>query len=429
MAAIDYPGRFRTAHEVTTDVDISSDEFWNKSFSERDESFSRLREEAPVSWHPPRHAPEVPEQFQDAGFWAITKNEDVTAISQDHETYSSDLRRGGQGFRAIDWTRPRASTFLSMDPPDHTQYRKIMSAAFTPKAVAQLSEKINERAEQIVDRVQGIGDFDFVTELSARLPMLTVADLVGVPESQVEAFAHAGDAAMGALDPEFMTEGVSHKQFVMQQVGILTSIGVDIVDHRRRHPADDIATALAQFEPDGRPLDADEIGSVMLLLSVAGNDTTKQTTSSTAIAFDRNPDQRAWLMEDFDRRIMKSIDEFVRYSSPVIEFARSATRDVELRGQQISEGDKLVIFYCSGNRDEEVWADADRFDLQRESRGHVGFCGGGVHYCLGNNVAKAQLRALFSQILTRMPDLKIGEPDYLRSDFIHGPKHLPARSH
>ncbi|WP_426323273.1 cytochrome P450 [Microbacterium sp. E-13] len=418
---------FTREHPLTTDEDISSDTFWHQTFEARDETFARLRADAPVSWHGSRHVTDVPEEYQEAGFWALTKKEDITFASQSHHIFSSDQANGGVSFRAIDRSTAAPPTFLTMDPPDHTRYRQIMSAAFTPKAVTRLSEKINERAEQIVSAVEGGGEFDFVKDVAAKLPMLTVADLVGVPESLVHTFAEAGDNFVGAGDPEFGVEGLSRQEFAFQQIQVLTQIGVDLVEYRRSNPGDDIATALANFEPDGKPLSTEDIGSMMLLLSVAGNDTTKQTTSRSVVSLWRNPDQKAWLTEDFDGRIAASIEEFVRHASPVIQFARTAMEDIEIRGQQIERGDKVVLFYCSGNRDEESWPDAHVFDLQRERVPHVGFGGGGVHYCLGNGVAKAQLRALFHQILTRLPDMEVGEPEFLRSDFINGVKHLPVR--
>ncbi len=418
---------FSREHPITTDEDISSDTFWDQPFDVRDETFARLRKTAPVSWHPRRNTPEVAEEYQPAGFWALTKKEDISFASQNHGIFSSDTRNGGISFHAVDPRFETTPTFLTMDPPDHTRYRQIMSAAFTPKAVARLTEKITERAEQIVDAVAGGGEFDFVRDVSAKLPMLTVADLVGVPESLVQTFAHAGDNVVGAADPEFVAELANPQEYILEQTRILTQIGVDIVEHRRTHPASDIATALANFQPDGRPLNEAEIGSMMLLLSVAGNDTTKQTTTRTVVSLWRNPDQRQWLIEDFDGRIAASIEEFVRHASPVLQFARTALQDVEIRGQHIERGDKVLLFYCSGNRDEDSWPDAHRFDIRRRPVSHVGFGGGGVHYCLGNGVAKAQLRALFKQILTRLPDMEVGEPELLRSDFINGVKRLPVR--
>ncbi|QJY48037.1 cytochrome P450 [Pseudonocardia broussonetiae] len=426
MTTTDSPTPFSRPHPVSTSEDLSSDAFWHRSFEERDATFARLRRDAPVSWHLARHVPEIPADQVDAGFWAITRRDDITRISQDHETFSSDRHRGGVSFRSTDRAAAGPPTFLEMDPPSHTRYRQIMSAAFTPKAVARLSDKIGARAEQIVDRVVGGGAFDFVREVAAKLPMLTVADLVGVPESLVQDFARAGDEFVGGGDPDFLEPGADRAAHSLEQIGILRQIGVDLVDHRRRHPADDVATALAAFEIDGRPLTSDDIASVMLLLSVAGNDTTKQTTSRTVVSLWRHPDQRAWLTGDYPGRIAGSVEEFVRHASPVIQFARSVVRDVEIGGQRLEAGDKVVLFYCSGNRDEDVWPDAHAFDLSRERRPHVGFGGGGVHYCLGNGVAKAQLRALFGQILSKLPAMQVGEPEYLRSDFINGVKRLPV---
>jgi cytochrome P450 len=416
-------------HALSTDIDVTSDAFWALPFAEREKSFARLRAESPVSWHLPRPAPEVPAEYREEGIWAITKHADIQRVSQDHETFSSDFRRGFADFRAVDPRMVGAPTFHRMDPPEHTRFRQVMSRAFTPKAVAHLSQKINERAAAIVDGIADGGSFDFVETVAAKLPMQTVADLVGVPESLVHTFAEAGDRIVGAMDPDFLAPGGDRTAYVSAQFEVLTDIGVDLIAHRRTHPADDLATALANVDMDGRgaPMDAPSIRAMMALLSVAGNDTTKQTTSRTVVQLWRDPAQKAWLMEDYDARIVPSVEEFIRFASPVMTFARFAVRDVEIRGQHIVAGDKVVLFYNSGNRDEEVWPDAERFDLQRERRPHVGFGGGGVHYCLGNGVAKAQLRALFQQILTRVPDMEVGEPEPLRSDFINGIKHLPVR--
>ncbi|MHC5794835.1 cytochrome P450 [Lacisediminihabitans sp. FW035] len=418
---------YATRHDSTTTEDISSVQFWGKTFEQRDETFARLRRDNPVSWHVPLETPEMPAEVHgESGFWAVTLAEDIRYVSENNELFGSG-EPGSVGLRPQHPALIQPPTFLSMDPPFHTRYRQIMSRAFTPKAVGVLSEKISRRAGEIVDRVVGGGEFDFVAEVSSKLPMLTVADMVGVPESLVREFAEAGDRFIGARDPEMMPPGVNPMEFVMQQLGILQQIGVDLVAHRRQHPANDIATALAGANFDGAPLTDDEIGAVMLLLSVAGNDTTKQTTSRTVVALDRNPDQKAWLTEDFDGRIAGSIEEFVRYASPVIEFARTARQDIELRGQHIVEGDKVVVFYASGNRDEREFENPHSFDLTRGRSAHVGFGGGGIHFCLGNGVAKAQLRALFSEILEKLPAIEVGEPEELYSEFINGIKRLPVK--
>ena len=410
------------------EVDISSAAFWKLPFAEREKSFARLRREAPVSWHAPMEVAGIPPEVHgEPGFWALVRARDIAFASQNHELFSSDSQRyWGVGLKPRDPAAIPAPTFLEMDPPLHTRYRRIMSSGFTPKSVRRLSAQIEERAEAIVDRVVGAGEIDFVREVSSKLPMLTVADMVGVPAELADEFAEAGDKAMGAGDPAISGDA-DPEQFYFDQLAVLREIGVELVKKRRANPADDIATALALAEFDGQHLTDDEIESVMLLLSVAGNDTTKQTTSHSVYQLWRSPDQKAWLSEDFEGRIAPSIEEFIRHASPVVEFARTATADVEVAGQVIPAGDKVVLFYASANRDETEFAEPDRFDLTRPPHPHTGFGGGGVHFCLGNGVGKAQLKALFRQILTKLPNMEVGEPEYLQSEFIHGVRRLPVR--
>ncbi len=416
---------FANPHEPTTDLDISSLRFWRQPFEQRDETFAQLRKDHPVSWHAPledRHL--APEEHGQTGFWAFTRAEDITYASQHHELFSSELGNTVLHPALAESTIP--VSFLDMDPPRHATFRKVMSAGFTPKAVARLSDKIQERAAQIVDRVVGAGEIDFVSEVSARLPMMTVADLIGVPESHVEAFAEAGNDLVLIQDPYSELSGEELAAKRAGAFGTLAAVTAELAAARRSQPEDDIMTALVTAEVDGAKLEDQEIFMTMVLLSVAGNDTTKQTTTRTVMALAAHPDQKVWLLEDFEGRITASIEEFVRHASPVVQFARTAAQDVELHGQSILAGDKIGLFYCSGNRDETVFPDPGAFDLQRPRSPHVGFGGGGVHYCLGNGVAKAQLRALFKEILTKLPNIEVGEPDLLLSDFINGVKSLPV---
>ncbi len=292
------------------------------------------------------------------------------------------------------WTGIRHDTRLSA---------KLIGPAFTPKAVAKLSEQIEGHAEQIVNSVVGAGPIDFVADVAAKLPMLTVADLVGVPDTHAEDFAEAGNDILLSLNPEDVPEGWDQMSFAMDAMNRLAAISLELAEARRQKPEADVMTALVQAEIDGAPITVPDLLEFMTLLAVAGNDTTKQTTTRTMMQLQMNPDQKQWLLEDFDARIPSAIEEFVRHASPVLQFTRTATRDIEFRGQQITAGDKVCIFYCSGNRDERVFADPEKFDLSRGRSPHISFGGGGVHYCLGNGVAKAQLRALFRQILTKLP--------------------------
>lgn len=418
-----------TSHTPTTEKDISSSAFWSKPFAERDETFSWLRKNAPVSWHPPLEDQRVPpELHKEAGFWAVTRLSDIQHVSQNNEIFSS--QQGTVMVRPLHPDTVLVPNFLEMDPPLHTQYRQMMSAAFTPKAVARLSAKIEERAHDIVAAVAGVGRIDLVDEVSGKLPMLTLADMLGLDGDAAGEFARAADNFVGASDPEVVPDGRDPVEFMIEQLGVMSKVGLDLVHYRREHPAEDIATAIAQGRIDGERLTDDQIGSIMLLLSVAGNDTTKQTTTWAVLELDRNRDQRQWLYEDFNARIAGATEEFVRYASPVIEFARIATEDTELGGQQISRGDKIGIFYCSGNRDESVFEHPEKLDLRRPRTPHVGFGGGGVHYCLGNGLAKAQLRAILNEIRLQLPNLAVvGEPELLNSEFINGIRHLPVDTH
>jgi len=317
--------------------------------------------------------------------------------------------------------------FLMMDPPQHTVFRRLISAAFTPRQVARIASQIEANAREIVDDLVGAGEVDFVTACSAILPIRTVSDMIGIAPQDRAAVARAAEAMFAGVDEQAVADGIDSIAFLISQMELLRDSAIEIAQARRAHPMDDLMTAIVQAEVDGQRLTDEQIGAFMILLSTAGNDTTKQTTSHAILALDRHPEQREWLMADFDNRIAAAIEEFVRYASPVMDFARTATTDTEIRGSQIKAGEKVALFYCSGNRDESVFDAPGDFLLSRTPNRHVGFGGHGIHYCLGSNVAKTQLRALFTELLTRLPTIKIGEPEWLPNQFVHGIKRLPAQ--
>lgn len=413
----------------TTDEDISSVAFWSLPFVERDKTFQRLRQNAPVSWHPPREFPGIPPEVHgEPGFWAVVCAAEVASVSKNWKHFSSDGEKYGSLSILMQPAPPgytEPPTIVTMDPPDHTRHRKIMSWAFTSKAVQGLNGKIEERAAQIVDRVVGAGEVDFVSDVAAKLPMLTIADIVGVPDDQAEEFAHAGERALRFFDPS-VNGGMDPLAFRGSQLEILGDIGLALMEERRKDPRDDIATALAHAGDEGIELTREDVQQIMILLSVAGNDTTRNTTSHAVYQLWRNPEQKAWLLEDFDGRIPGAIEEFVRHASPVIQFARTATQEVDLKGQHIRAGDKVVTFFASANRDEVVFTDPARFDLNRRPNPHMAFGGGGIHYCLGHMVGRSQLRALTKQILTKLPHMEVGDPIYGYNDFVHDVSSLPA---
>ena len=409
-----------TPHERTIDVDISSDAFWARPFDERDETFAWLRREAPVSWHPPT---EFPFPHEEAGFWAVVRHEDINAVSRQTQRFGS---RFGVGLDPMPLDLMRSlSFFLMMDAPEHARYRELVTAAFTRRQVRQIDDQIRSAASEIVDDLIGAGDVDFVERCAALLPMRTIADMMGVPESERVAAARAGDAVIGRSD-ESVGDPTDPIGAIVAAREHLYALGADLARHRRAHPADDLLTNLVNAEVDGQRLTDDDIGAFMVLFTVAGNDTTRNTTSLSMVAFDRNPDQREYVLEDFDARIMPAVEEYVRHGSPVMQFTRTALVDTELGGQQIAEGDKVCIFYCSGNRDEEVFDHPADFDVSRPKNPHVGFGGGGPHFCIGAGLARSQLRAITGELLTRIPDIEIGEPEFATGNFIRVVTSLPA---
>ncbi|MCX4096842.1 cytochrome P450 [Nocardia sp. alder85J] len=403
------------------DVDISSPEFWLRTFDERERSFAQLRREPGPTWHPPLQA-DFPHTEQ--GFWAATTHEDIVHISKHADLFST--AEGVSLSPLPKEAQAAVSFFLTMDPPEHTLYRKLISAAFTPRQVQRIQHLIEQNAREIVDNLVGAGDVDFVSACSSLLPMYTVSDMIGIAPGKREDIRRAAEDVFGTGDkkPVIDEDTVTH---LLSQLALLREAAIEIADERRATPQEDLMTAIVQAEVDGHRLTNDQIGSFMLLLSTAGNDTTKQTTSHAMYALSRHPDQLRWLLDDWDARIGSAVDEFVRWGTPVMDFTRTALVDTEIRGSKIRAGEKVAMFYCSGNRDESVFTNPHTFDITRNPNPHIGFGGGGVHFCLGSHVAKTQLRSLFKELLLRLPNIEIGEPEWVQGNvFVHGVKHLPA---
>jgi len=312
-----------------------------------------------------------------------------------------------------------------MDPPQHTTYRRLISSAFTPRNVRKIEEQIHANAVSIVDDLDGAGDVDFVAACSARLPMLTIMDMLGVPSADQHDVAYAAEKLFGMSDEEYSTPE-EQADDPAAHIMLLNNTGVELARFRRKSPGDDLMTSIVNAEVDGHRLTDEEIGAFLILLASAGNDTTRQATTHAMMALSENPDQRDWLMVDFANRIGPAIEEFVRWASPVIQFARFATTDTDINGQPVAAGDKVGLFYCSANRDEAVFENPGAFDLTRSPNPHLGFGGGGPHFCLGSQLAKTELRNLFRELLTRLKTVEFGEPDLLYSSFAHGIKRVRA---
>ncbi|WP_037080964.1 cytochrome P450 [Pseudonocardia spinosispora] len=416
----------RAAAREFDPLDISSLAFWAKQPAERDEVFARLRAERPISWHRPAETELLPNP--DApGFWAIVRNADIVAVSRNSEVFASGQEFGGVMLEDVPAeVLEAAHSILAMDAPRHAKQRKIISSVFTPRRVAKIEEQIKDQARRIVDDIQSLGEVDFVEQVAAKLPMWTVSEMIGIEEDKREEIAAAAGAMVSWNDPEFVGDS-EPIQVLFTGLMTLHAGARELVAKRRAEPADDLMTALAQAELDGQKLTDDEIAAFFVLLCVAGNDTTRQTTSHTIKALTDFPEQRRLLVDDYETTIKTAVDEFVRWASPVMTFRRTARTDAEIGGQKIAAGERVVMFYRSGNQDETVFENPERFDLTRKPNAHVGFGGGGAHFCLGSHLAKAQLKALFRELLFRLPDIEAGEPEYLAGNFINGIKRLPVK--
>ena len=374
--------------------------------------FAQLRAEAPVFRHAEPNGP---------GFWAVTRYDDVVAVSRDAATYSS--YEGGT--MVLD--APPEQLFvirqmmLNMDAPQHTKLRALVNKGFTPRTVTRLHERIGELARAIVDRVAPQGECDFVTDVAGELPSYVIAELMGIPlEDGRDLYRLTERMHTAAPTPEGMADGA-------KAIFEMMSYSNGIRTEKRARPANDIASALLAAEVDGEKLSDLEFDMFFLLLINAGGDTTRNLVAGGMLELIANPDERRKLTADLTL-LPGAIEEMLRWTTPVIHFRRTATRDSELHGQPIAAGDKVVVFYASANRDESAFVDADRFDLTRSPNEHVAFGGGGVHFCLGANLARVEIRAMFAEVLARLPDLELAGPvERLRSNFINGPRRMPVR--
>jgi cytochrome P450 len=408
-------------HARTYDpVSISPLSFWADTTEGRERSFKILRDERPVSWHPPIAGALMTPEID--GVWAVTRHEDIAYVSKNPDLFCS-----GQGvmIEAVpEDILDAAQSFLAKDGTGHSTLRKLVSSVFTPRQVAKIQDQINTQAVQITDDLLKTTDGDFVEQVSKRLPMWTIYEMMGLPTELRDEAAHNADGMVAWADEDVAAGRESGQVLNDSLVGLLTA-GLELAEERRSHPTSDLMSQLVQAEIDGRKLTDDELGAFFVLLSVAGNDTTRNTISLTTLALQAFPDQRALLQQDFDGNIKSAMEEFVRWATPVMTFRRTATADTVIRDQEINAGDWVMLMYSSGNRDDRVFADPNTFDIQRKPNNHIGFGGGGPHFCMGSFLAKMQLEAIFRELTFRAPNLRVGEPEYLVGNFVRAVKSLP----
>lgn len=404
-------------------IDLSSRAFWSTTAAERERSFAVLRTERPVSWHPPVQDTLI-EDPADPGYWAVTRHADIVTVSR-----SNDVFLSGKGVlfdNVPEELLEGNQSFLAMDPPRHTKLRKLVTAAFTPRQVRRIEDSIKANAQRIVEELRAAGSgADFVEHCAKELPIRTLSDMVGIPESERQQVAHAADALVSWADPVYL-DGRNPLEVLFENQGYLHQVAGMLAAERRGNQGDDLFSSLVNTEVDGDRLTDADVSAFFVLLAVAGNDTTRQATSHALKALTDYPEQRAWLAEDFDNRVGTAVEEFIRWATPVLTFRRTAATDYELSGRSIRAGEKVVMFYSSGNFDDGAFDGPDRFDVSRDPNPHLGFGGGGQHYCLGTHVARAQLRAIFGELLRQLPDIQAGDPAYVPSNFVHAVRAMPC---
>ncbi len=407
------------------EIDLSEDGFWERPREEREGVFTKLRRENPipffneVAFGPLEAGP---------GYYVLTKMKDVLFASKHPEIFGS-----AEGATGIVDLPPEFLEFfggmINMDDPRHAHQRKLVSAAFTPGMLKRVEDQVQEVAAKVVDDIAAKGSCDFVTEVAARLPLQIICEMMGVPEDKWDFVFERSNVILGAGDPEYVGELEPD-----ELIGALLIAGAELVAlmeemvaERRERPTDDLTTALITPDADGEVLSQADLNSFFVLLLVAGNETTRNAISHGLYQLTLHPEQRQALVEDFDGLSRGAVEEIVRWASPVIFMRRTLHADHVLSGFELKKGEKVLLFYASANRDEDVFEDPYTFDITRTPNNHVGFGGPGPHFCLGANLARREITVMFRELFKRLPDIHaVGEPDYLNSNFVNGIKHLRA---
>ena len=383
--------------------------------------FKRLREEAPIYWH------EESLDFE-PGFWALTKHEDIVRVSKDPMTFSSAV--GGHLMtmgdpEVVDPSAVAAiiGNMIGMDPPDHQIYRKMVAPSFAPKAIRTLEGDMRLKIRELLENVEGKGEFNFVTEISEQLPLWVLCEMMGIPESERPKIR---DLVNNLTDASIQQDPNNAFQIWVNYMELF-KMGRDIIEERRKSPTDDLMSVVANTKIEGGELPPELLDGFFLLMVIAGNETTRNTLTGGLMALTDNPEEREKLLKD-PSLISNATDEMLRWVTSVIYFRRTATKDTNIRGQDIKAGDKVVMWYGSANRDEDIFEDGHLFRVDRDNaKKHLAF-GAGEHLCLGNRLGHMQIRILFEELLDRFPNIhSTSDPVRIPSNFLAGISELKVR--
>ncbi|HKG16712.1 MAG TPA: cytochrome P450 [Solirubrobacteraceae bacterium] len=382
------------------------------------ELFRRMRRECPVHW-----TERISEYPEEPGYWSVTTADDIHTVSRDWQTYSSE-RGGVTAVSAVFPLELVRAMFIGMDPPKHDRIKQLFQAGFTPRRIAAHEEAIRAIVVDVLDGLEGRGTCDLVTDVAQPVVSRVIGSFMGIPPEDDAVWANLMNATLGASDPDLAPQGI--EGVIENDVPQIFERCRRMVAERRENPTDDLTSVLVHAEVDGQRLEEHEIVMGFFLLVAAGNDSTKATYCSGMLALMEHPDQRRILLED-PSLMPSAVEESLRMFPAFAHFRRTATGDAELHGRRIREGDKVVMWYVSSNRDESRYADPDRFDVRRNPE-HQAFGAGGRHFCLGTALARLELRILFEETLARFPGMELaGTPTVVESAFLNQLKTLPVR--
>jgi linalool 8-monooxygenase len=416
---------------------ISSEERMSLSYSDTFQDharvhdiFTRMRCEDPVAW--------CPEPWGGPGFWSVTRYDDIQHVSKNPLSFGSDQKLGGitlpseqmirtqrkeQGREVLEDTPPELSQFeggssmISMDPPEHIQHRRVVAPGFTPQKLDDLTPRIRQKASEILSSIDGRDEVEFISTVAAELPIQMLAELFDIDQQVRHKLFEWSNIIIGGDDPDIVVSSDQVRGAFME----LAAFAMQIYEQRKKEPGSDLISMLVHTEVNGQPMSIGDYLSAMILLVVAGNETTRNSISGGLLALSQNPDEKQKLLDD-PLLIPGAVDEIIRWVHPVIYMRRTAVSDAQIGEQEIKKGDKLALWYMSGNRDEGKWDDPFRFDVSRQGPRHLSF-GYGQHLCIGWRLAEIQLRILMEEMLQRFPDIKVvGEVDRMRTNFLNSIK-------
>jgi methyl-branched lipid omega-hydroxylase len=407
---------------IDADLDLARDAFWEQPPTARHAAFARLRA---LPSPPYFEAPPSPFGTPERGYYALLRHAEVTEASRDPGVFSSAAGVTNILNLPAEFNEYFGS-MINMDDPRHARLRRIVSRAFSPRMLRKFTDDVERTAGSIVTGLLETGPCDFVQHVSARLPLTIICQMMGIGDEHYDMVAKNTAVLLSGSDPEFGSQDAGQAFTQIMAAGQeLAGLVSDLAEQRQAHPADDLITSLATANIDGERLTHAELASFFIMLLAAGNETTRNAISHALVLLTSHWDQRELLLADFGARIGPAVEEIVRYASPVIWMRRTLTRDASLSGLELREGDKVLLFYQSANRDASVFAGPDRFDITRSPNPHVGFGAAGPYFCLGAHLARREITAMLRELLTRVPDIRAAdEPDYLRSSMINGIKRL-----